>query len=577
MDERFTRYLTNNESGFAFYSGMDKHTTYAFDREGWRFTASDPSDACLAAPRRGVVTTPDPIPGLDDNDEMVFMYSDTGPKPAPANADLPKGILGLQEVQVTDPFSGKTRFGYVALAGDRGPEPEFSHDNGYVRYERDPDADVFLASQSSFSNYGVAPAGPHWDPASQTCVDAPRQRRPRDTAWITTPTYKFRYEGRWLMTEIRISPDGGINYGPDLIDQWKARAFQQRPGGVTPCCGFEEEVNNWGGSSILMGERWGPVRAIRETWGADSATNNIRREVFYRDEVRQQNSLRVHPIPPLDGIYVQWDYNAGKMTTYRNPYRPEGVPIDGQNDEVFGNFYVAATASGGRIKSDDEMPLIGPQDHQVGTVDPNCRVFGQRSMCNDIDLHDLTFSGPHGALSWEQISGPFGTLVTRWTLKDHTAGDGYTLFTYPYYRDDSCFDDGTGGDPGPHLRSRNVDSGEFGTWTDPETGEVHERRCWQPGEEITGDPEVDRKYWQGSIGTHGLHLHLIADSDNAMLTEPVTEANSEYRMVMLPGDPGNVGEQFGRSDQKPLVVTIGRLTALLPWTSDCDGGKKHCD
>ena len=38
VDEKFTRYLSNNASGFAIYSGTDEHVDYAFDREGWRFT-----------------------------------------------------------------------------------------------------------------------------------------------------------------------------------------------------------------------------------------------------------------------------------------------------------------------------------------------------------------------------------------------------------------------------------------------------------------------------------------------------------------------------------------------------------
>jgi len=41
-----------------------------------------------------------------------------------------------------------------------------------------------------------------------------------------------------------------------------------------------------------MGWRAGPVRVIRATWGADSSTNNIRTEIFYRDEVRQLDYLR---------------------------------------------------------------------------------------------------------------------------------------------------------------------------------------------------------------------------------------------------------------------------------------------
>src|SRR5258706_15345942 len=118
------------------------------------------------------------------------------------------------------------------------------------------------------------------------------------------------------MTQIRISGNGGRTYGPDLVDRWKARAFAQDPGSKTPCCGYEEEDTNWGGSSTLMGEKVGPVRAIRETCGADSGTNVIRRETFYRDQIIHKNYLRVHVIPPLDGIYAQWDFNAGRMTHY---------------------------------------------------------------------------------------------------------------------------------------------------------------------------------------------------------------------------------------------------------------------
>src|SRR3954452_17586398 len=73
VDEVFTRYLDNDASGFAAYSGQDQHTTYAYDREGWRYTKSDPNNPCLAVPPDGVKTTPDPVSGLDDNDELSFM------------------------------------------------------------------------------------------------------------------------------------------------------------------------------------------------------------------------------------------------------------------------------------------------------------------------------------------------------------------------------------------------------------------------------------------------------------------------------------------------------------------------
>jgi hypothetical protein len=128
------------------------------------------------------------------------------------------------------------------------------------------------------------------------------------------------------MTDVRVKEDEATAYGADLVDRWKARAFQQDAESETPCCGYEEEDTNWGGSSTLLGELSGPVRTVRETWGADSGTNVIRRETFYRDDMVMKTWLRVHVIPPLDGIYAQWDYNAGRHDQHYTPTsRPEST------------------------------------------------------------------------------------------------------------------------------------------------------------------------------------------------------------------------------------------------------------
>ena len=172
-----------------------------------------------------------------------------------------------------------------------------------------------------------------------------------------------------------------------MIDRWKARAFAQDPSSHTPCCGFEEEDTNWGGSSILLGEKAGPVRFIRATWGADSGTNVIREETFYRDSVDYASYLRVHVIPPADGIYTQWDYNAGRVDTYYNPNNPNGVPIDGHDDELVGNL-------------DDPC---NPR-YQTAYGDLWRSVPGSCGSYHlSMDLTDPTFSNPEGGLQWEEI------------------------------------------------------------------------------------------------------------------------------------------------------------------------------
>ena len=67
----------------------------------------------------------------------------------------------------------------------------------------------------------------------------------------------------------------------------------------------------------------------------------------------------------------------------------------------------------------------------------------------------------------------------------------------------------------------------------------------------------------------GLHINLIADSDNAYQTVPIDEVDSEQRMVVLPPsvvDPTgtstvNVGEQYGRSVEYPLQTVVTPFVA----------------
>jgi hypothetical protein len=561
VDEMFVRYLDNSASGFSVYSGQDQHLTYAFDREGWRYYGSDPSNPCLAAPGGdGAKTTQDPVPGLDTNDELAFMARDAGAQ-APSGAALPKGIADVREVKVADPSDpGSVRAVYVMEAGPKGPAPAFNAENGYVHYQRDPAADYYEKSESSYGGYGNARTGIVCDASGNPIIDPATgqpqiaKRRPRDWATITTPRYRWRYDGRWLMTDVRIAPKDGGEYGPDLVDRWKARAFAQDPGSHTPCCGYEEEDTNWGGSSTLLGERSGPVRTIRETWGADSGTNVIRRETFYRDQMTQKTYLRVHVIPPLDGIYAQWDFNAGRMTRYYSSRtqatNPLGVAIDGSNDEAFGNIDDPCNK---RFDQNDTSALDQTLRSTVRSTPGMCG--GPWPYHQSVDLQDPTLSDTNASLGWSVTSGPYGSIVDRLRIDQATdltpGGLAQSLVAEPYYRDDSCFDDGTGTDPGPKLHLRSADEPATAADGTP-------RKCWKPSD---GLPNGSDHYYQGDIGAHGLHLLFLVDSDNARQTVPVDEIVSEWQMFMLPGARnGDAGEQYGRSFEKPLV------TAVVPYS-----------
>jgi hypothetical protein len=633
VDTKWQHYLSNNASGFAFYSGVDQVTTYTFDREGFRFNTNAPFDpanptiVCHALPAGGVAAAPDPNKGLINTDEMSFMARDAGPA-APSGARLPHGIAQARQVRVIDPVTGAMSYVYVMLSAEDASHhplvaPAYTAANSpYVHYQRDANADIFVYSQSSYGNYGNAPKGPVCNPDGTPAIGRgfkldtggnvvldPKtyvQRRPIDNATVTTPRYRFRYDGRWVMDDLQVSPDdGGLrtgDYGPNIVDRWKARAFQQSPGGNTPCCGYEEEATNWGGSTQLMGERSGPVRVIRATWGADSSTNNVRTEIFYPEMVMYQDELRVHPIPPLDGIYVQRDMAAGRITKYYNNYQPQGVPVDGINDEAFGNFHAHVGPDGVSVDSADTFgqmlrSLNGGAPLTIGSPNDNgsaCDSAGNACLHGDFDVTDVSFSGPPGTLQWEELSGPFGSIVERWNVHQVTPlGTPLgAVAAFPYYRDDSCFDDGTGTDPGPKLHLRSKD--EPTTWgVDPVTGvamspapagapQVFQRRCWNHNPDgspynIPGtltfnpakpaqtpdappdpafSPQGDIRYFQGDVGTHGLHLEFVTDSDNADQTVPIDEIDTEQRQVVLKGQQGNVGEQYGHSFDKPLVAVV---------------------
>jgi hypothetical protein len=575
VDEVFTRYLNNDASGFGIYSGTDKHTTYAYDREGFRFTENGGDNGCRATMKQEDHAATDPVVGMDSNDEMAFMASDAGGA-APGGTSLPDGINGMKVVTIADPTNPKAqpKYVYIMRAKDEAGAPtQVDAAHGYVHYQRDANADVLAYSKSSYGSYGPAKVGPYCNSDGTPALDANGNQRvgPRrelDGTTISTDRYQYRYDGRWLMTGIQIADDG-LNwsdpnkvYGQNIVDRWKARAFAQDPGSTTPCCGYEEEDTNWGGSSTLLGERTGPVRAIRETWGADSGTNVIRRETFYRDRMTQKTWLRVHVIPPLDGIYAQWDFRAGRVNRFYNSENPNGVTVDGRNDEVYGNW-------------DD--PCNPRWDHPNGQSQADAtyrQAYEMSGLCTapgfsdnehaSIDPGDMTFGAANASLDWSETAGPYGTIVDRLHAQptDLTPGGAaQSIAAVPYYRDDACFDDGTGSDPGPELHPRDFDQEQASTASDGSP-----RRCWNAnndaGQATSTDPAVpggNDQFWQGDIGTHGLHLLFQADSDNARLTQPIDEIVSDWDLVMLPPtqeNQGNVGEKYGRPLEKPLVSVV---------------------
>ncbi len=551
VDQRFPYFLANSRSSFGFYSGTDEELTYQWDEETWKKTAGDcyagypTEDGTMYPNAPSENRSVDPVRRLDDDDEIVFMADDAGQQAAfdavpPAGASRER-----QEVRLTDPLTGDQRFVYLFLQ-DGGSS--FDESNGYVDFERHATADAWL-DRSTFDDEDPeklgtsnAPYGPnlpgtvcsrHEEGTDNYIIDPSTKREstdrfPRDATTVTTPSYRWTSTGRWMVRGMQVvkpaSPPGcfenrSCEYGGDLIDRWKGRAFQQSPDGVfgdLTGVGFEDEQVNWEANSALLGERYGPVRAIRETWGADSGTNVTKREYFYRDLVVNRYFLRVHPIPP-DGLYTSWDHNHDTVVRYYNENTPEGVPVDGKNDEAVGNV--------------DEEPVTGTPAY--------------------FDATDPTFSRPLAIYNWEQVSGKEdnGSLVYMFQLNNVQAGSNPTII--PYYRDDACFDDGTGDDPVQRPHPGDAQSSEH--LNDYES---------TPCKTEAGEPTNLK---QGCFGCHGVHFLITHDTDNAFLTKPTTEVDGQqYQWAAPTAEPQNVGDRYANTVKFALVPVAVPLNGLVP-------------
>lgn len=559
VDERYPYFLANAHSGFAWYSGTDPHLTYAWADESWkrvagecqaRYPTADEIPGLVAA---GVITPGvgetaddytgpmgDPVATLDDDDELVFMAADAGAR-APEGRKGPAGTDAGQryEVAVADPTSGGVR--YLYLFQQEGGS-SFDATNGYVTATRDANADEYIDRYSfndadpeklgsSNTGYGANLPGTVCRTSSENeaarggdgTPRASTDRFPRDGLTVTTDAYRWYASGRWMIREMQVAKPGAPGtYGADLVDRWKGRAFQQSPDSTISVVGFEDEQVNWEANASLLGWKNGPVRAIREVWGADSGTNVTKTETFYRDAVAYRYRVRVHPIPP-DGLYTSWDYNAGVASTYYNALRPEGVPIDGINDDT-------------------------------GQVDS---IAGQPAF---FDAPDPTFDVPSAIERWEQVAGvdDNGSLVYIFELVGPSSAANFVAV--PYYRDDKCLDDGTGDNPvarpWPGERS-----------TDPRVVAGY-------GAGSTCDTR------QGAWGSHGLHFFVTGDSDNAFSPAPVTEIDGQQWQFAVPLDaPRNVGESYAqvvRAKSKAVAVAQSNQPQPCPPAHSSGRGAPAC-
>ena len=253
----FTRYLDNSASGFArLLRRGPAHDLRLRPRGLPLHRATTPTTRAARGRRRaGDHARPGQGPGRQ---RRARVHGRRRRPKAPAGAAAAGGHRGVargpRRPIRTNPAAPRVR---LRDEGRRrtGPSPAYNADNGYVHYQRDANADLFENSESSYDELRQRRPGASYCDDDGNIVATPTARR-RSAA----PPARHRDDhDRPLPLPLRrpLADDRGphlrlttaTTYGPDLVDRWKARAFAQDPASETPCCGYEEEDTNWGGSS----------------------------------------------------------------------------------------------------------------------------------------------------------------------------------------------------------------------------------------------------------------------------------------------------------------------------------------
>jgi len=237
---------------------------------------------------------------FDNDDELIFMASDTGEK---ALTNPTGGLLGTcQEVQIKDPLN--TDIAYIYLCQNISV---FSQDAGidYVNYVSDLNTTVGFPYNENVENI-------------------------EDTT-ISTSEYSWHFISEWKSDEFKIA--GGTL---DILDRQKVLGDVNG----TPNCNLSTHGFSSNGNAFAT-VKDGPIRVIRSYIGANSGVNTQRTHFFYKGRHDMVNDLHVHPFAVDTTLYDVYDYSPAAIgMTYLNDQQPSTasrVTIDGVDDVLVQN------------------------------------------------------------------------------------------------------------------------------------------------------------------------------------------------------------------------------------------------
>ncbi|MEM1323660.1 MAG: T9SS type A sorting domain-containing protein [Bacteroidota bacterium] len=252
----------------------------------------------------------DPDPLFDANDELVFMYFDTGDRFP--GGECPEGVFGnsIYQLKIDDPLGSLTNRYLYLFEQDGSLQQSAGQD--YVDYN------FQLVSGQPLSNYPICENNTNCSSSNNGQCEA---------STVSTSEYEVGCEARWMETVLKIK--SGSSTQIDILD-----AHQ---GFITPgFCGRTEETFSQSRGPIVNSFD-GPVRAIRSVMGSNSGTYNQLTAKFTKYRVDYRLDFRVHNFLSRDcaGFVDAFDFssNATGMTFYSNQ-STSGLSIDGNQDFI---------------------------------------------------------------------------------------------------------------------------------------------------------------------------------------------------------------------------------------------------